>query len=161
MTLAVYYENGKYGIQDYREALRWYKRAIELHEGIIESAYSIGRNYLKAKCIENDGKLAPHYLNLLEFFDGLHDDIKIANFLMGEIYERGKDGVSQDYVLAYRYYEKAYNYGDVRGAIAIVKFYVEGLGVRKDNDKAEEWKVKAILAKRGLAQIAPCTYSFI
>ncbi|GAA5815561.1 hypothetical protein MFLAVUS_009073 [Mucor flavus] len=161
LSLGIRYKIGINGIQNYRESLRWYKHAFELYEGIIESAYPNGRNYYNAKCIENDGKLTPHYLKFMEFFSELDNDIMMANLLMGQIYEHGKDGVSQDYILAHRYYEKAYNCGDVRGAIALVKFYMEGLGVRKDNEKADEWKLKAVLAKNGLVQTGPCTYRLI
>ncbi|GAA5811205.1 hypothetical protein MFLAVUS_004636 [Mucor flavus] len=107
-----------------------YKIREKLQDGIIESTYYIGRNYYNAKYIENDGELVPHYLELKEFFDD-HQSYKNANLSMGEIYEHGKDGVSQDYILASRYYKKAYDYGDIRGAIAIMKFYMEGLGVRR------------------------------
>lgn len=46
----------------------------------------------------------------------------------------------QDYALARQYFEKSFALGEVRGAIALTRFY----SVLKDRKKAEEWMWKAI-----------------
>ncbi|KAG2237301.1 hypothetical protein INT48_009034, partial [Thamnidium elegans] len=144
------YEYGKNGVEDSIEALKWYKRTLELH-GNIEAAYRIGVIFYNGKGIETDCKVALGYFKL-RVRDSDHGPSYI---FMGDIYEKGKDGVPNNYVLARQHFEKAFSCGEVRGAVALTRFYIEGLGVRKDMKKSEEWMMKAMTAKSTLEQTPP------
>lgn len=60
---------------------------------------------------------------------------KWAQKMLGEYYRRGK-GVTQDYVTARHWYEKAAKQGDVRSVARLGSFYYRGRGVTKDYSKA-------------------------
>ncbi|KAG2228884.1 hypothetical protein BDF21DRAFT_456118 [Thamnidium elegans] len=165
MSIAVDYDRNTDGLQDYKEALKWYKQALELDEENIDSAYCIGLIYYNAKGIKSDWKLALHYFKLTVSLDerDSHEIHKNAYFFMGEIYEHGEDGVPQNYILAHEYFEKAFDCGEVKAAVALMKLYRDGLGVRKDNNKVKEWMQRAISAspKAKLEQISPRLFRVI
>lgn len=60
---------------------------------------------------------------------------KWAQKMLGEYYRKGK-GVTQDYVTARHWYEKAAKQGDVRSVARLGSFYYRGRGVTKDYSKA-------------------------
>lgn len=142
IVIGTTYEYGEKEARGCEEAVRWYKRTLELN-GDIEAAYRIGVIYYNAKGVTSDCKLALEYFRLRVS----HSDHGPSYVLMAHIYETGDDGVPQDYILAHQYYEKAFNCGEVRGAVSLIKFYMVGLGVRKDCKKVEEWMRKAATIK--------------
>lgn len=60
MTVGFTYERNRNGLRDFKEALRWYKRTLDL-EGSIDAAYRIGVIYYNAKGVKCDSKLALKY----------------------------------------------------------------------------------------------------
>ncbi|GAA5798513.1 hypothetical protein HPULCUR_003917 [Helicostylum pulchrum] len=156
MLLGFAYECGTNGEQDSVEALKWYNKTLELH-GDIEAAYRIGVILYNGKGVRTDCKVALKYFKL-RVSDSDHGP---SHVFMGDIYEKGKDGVPRNYILARQHFEKAFGCGEVRAAIALTRFYSEGLGVRKDPKKSEEWMMKAVTAKSTLEQTPPGIFRFL
>lgn len=63
MTLGSAYEWGENGIYDSLEAVKWYKRTLELN-GDIGAAYRIGIIFYKGRGVKRDLKVALEHLNL-------------------------------------------------------------------------------------------------
>ncbi|GAA5798514.1 hypothetical protein HPULCUR_003918 [Helicostylum pulchrum] len=155
MLTANAYEYGASGIKDYKEALKWYKVALEAHLEI-EAAYYIGTFYGNAKGVKRDCKVALEHFTLR--VSG--NDNGRAYLNMGIIYEDGKDGIPQDYILARQNFEKAFDCGQADDTFSLARLYGEGLGGIEDQKKSEEWTMKAITAKSLLDLTPPGLFPF-
>ena len=90
--LAGLYESGE-GVQDYREAVKWYRKAAA--RGYAPAQRSLGDMYYRGKGVPQ------HYREALKWFRmAAEQGDALAQILLGEMYAIGR-GVSQDYVQAY------------------------------------------------------------
>lgn len=137
MAVGVYYEEGTGVKQDYKEAMKWYRKSQELG-GEVDAIFRIGLLYNEGKGVKRDCMLA------LEYFKTTVDNVNNgqAHFLMGEIYQLGKDEVPQDYKKAFEHYTKAVTAGFYPAASKIGSLYRLGLGVRVDEERAYHWFTK-------------------
>ena len=62
----------------------------------------------------------------------------IAQFVLGSMYENG-EGVSQDYLLAVKWYSKAAEQGDVDAQYNLGRMYADGSGVVQDYVTSHVW----------------------
>ena len=72
-----------------------------------------------------------------------------AQFEVGSMYYRGDD-VQQDYLLAAEWYQKAADQGDDNAQRLLARMYRDGVGVNKDNAKAEKLFKQAFDTYKGL-----------
>ena len=63
---------------------------------------------------------------------------------LGDIYKAGGFGIKQDYIKAFNYYTESANKWKARPIIALGEMYQNGLGIKKDKQKAQEISNKAI-----------------
>lgn len=95
------YHHGEGVEKDYKEALKWYKEAIDL--GGINAAYNIGLIYNNgAFGVEKDYKLAREW-----YMKASEDKHSNAMYYLGLLYHQGNDDVGKDYAEALKWYAKA------------------------------------------------------
>ena len=70
----------------------------------------------------------------------------------GDNYFNGKNGVTQTYYEAVKWYQKAADMGDAKGICSLARMYDYGYGVSKDSEKAEELYLKSAGMGYALAQ---------
>jgi hypothetical protein len=101
------YEFGGGGVeQDIREAISWYKEALNKdNDGY--ACIGLARIYYYGKLGEPDYLRALSYLQVVE-----DNDLPLANLMMGRLYRFGK-GVDASHTRAREYYEKAANKGNL------------------------------------------------
>ena len=128
----------KYGFilkQDYKEAIKWYGRAVQLMN--TDSMVSIGNMYYSGKGVAKD------YSKAIEWYRKAADQNNPdAQFELGNMYYHGK-GLSKDYSKAVEWYCKAAEQGNLSTMNALGNMYYSGKGVAKDYSKAIEWYRKA------------------
>jgi|GEM_PF-1289588 len=133
------YERGKGITQDYKEALKWYRKAAE--QGYVTAQYNIGIMHVRGKGVNQD------YEEALKWFHKAAEQGNAnAQFSIGVMYERG-DGVKQDYKEALKWYHKAAEQGKAEAQHNTGVMYADGQGVTQDNKKAVKWLRMA--AKQG------------
>ena len=74
----------------------------------------------------------------------------MAQNQLGQLYDSGRRGVPQDYVLAHGWYEKAAAQGNGWAQNQLGQMFADGRGVPQDYQKARQWLEQA--AVRGVAQ---------
>ncbi|KAI9263958.1 hypothetical protein EDC94DRAFT_606616 [Helicostylum pulchrum] len=138
--LGLFYSVGKDIAPDYKEAIKWFEKAYNtgrvppasLHLGLLyKGGIGVERNYTTAL------RLFKKYISYNVDENGL------AYCLMGQIYLDGDDGVSQNYIKAFKCLLKAYELGYCNGATELGGMYFRGLGVEKNDGKAIQWFAKA------------------
>ncbi len=98
-TLGFQYGNGLSVMQNDAEALKWYRKAVEL--GSVEAEYNLGTAYKNGYGVPLDeGEAAKWYRKAAE-----HGNADAQNSL-AHMYEQGH-GVPQDYAEAAKWYRKA------------------------------------------------------
>jgi TPR repeat protein len=142
--LSVLYEKGLDGTPDVKKAQEYLDRACDAK--LLPALLYAARKYLTAGS-EHDITVAREYLQR-----AADQGAGQAHFALGELYEVGKAGLSQDYKKALECYQRASGIeGDNQEPLAFNKiayFYENGHGVEKDGTKALEWYQKG--ADRGV-----------
>ena len=118
------YFKGEHTIQDYQEALRWYRQAGE--QGNANALYNIGVFHDKGLAVEKDFNQAAKWYQQaadLGFPDALYN--------LGVMHEYGQ-AVAQDYTKAREYYLQAAEKGEPSAQFSLGLLYDKGLGVEKD-----------------------------
>ena len=155
--------------QNFNSALEWYEKAAAQGNAKARTAlgllyfYGVGveENTEKAgewfeKAAAQDNPIAQTFLGAIAYEakdyatamqwaeQAAAQNYAPAISSIGLLYERG-DGVTQDFVEAKRWYERAANYKkrSVMAMFALSKLYSEGKGVKKDEKQAMEWLEKA------------------
>ena len=98
-TLGVMYDRGLSVMQNYREAVRWYRAAAE--QGHTTAQFSLGVMYAAGEGVARDYQEAVRWFRVLAEKGHGH-----AQNNLGDMYYKGQ-GISQDYVLAHLWFNLA------------------------------------------------------
>ena len=95
------YEKGAaaYQAKDYREALRWFRKAAE--QGDAEAQHYLGFMYEEGRGVAQDGREAVRW-----YHKAAEQGLAAAQLNLGAMYERGR-GIKQDYVQAHKWFNIA------------------------------------------------------
>ena len=132
-NLGLMYNNGLDAIQDYKEAVKWYRLAAEHGNG--EAQSNLGLMYDKGQGVVQDYKEAVKWYRL-----AAEQGVAIAQSNLGIMYLLGQ-GVVQDYVMAHMYCNIAGASGN-ESAIknrGIVGKMMTPSQIEKAQDLAREW----------------------
>lgn len=121
--LGFQYGNGLSVMQNDKEALKWYRKAVEL--GSSEAAYNLGSVYRSGFGVDADAAQAAQW-----FRKAAEQDHAEAQNALGLAYETGQ-GVTQDYREAARWYEKA-----AQQNLAIAQEHLQRLKAERLIDKS-------------------------
>ena len=143
--LAEAFNLGRGTVQDYAEALKWYRKAADqAHPEAMEklcSAYFFGENIIRKDEIEAAKTCA-----------GAAKAGKVyAAFLAGYLYDFGK-GVAVDQVQAAQFYKIAADGGNADAQESLGRMYFFGQGVAQDYAEAVKWNRPVADAGRPFAQ---------
>ena len=103
-NLGIMYNNGEGVLQDYKEAVKWYRLAAE--QGYAKSQYNLGNMYRGGEGVPQDYKEAMKWYRLAAEQGTARAQINLA-----VMYRRG-DGVLQDNTMAHMWYNIASANGD-------------------------------------------------
>jgi TPR repeat protein len=132
-TLGQVYENGWGANQDLALAKRWYRDAAR--QGIEAADAALKR-------LEGENtQSAPSALSMPN--ESTAPTAAQTEYIRGNDYLYGRNGVSQDYQQAILWYQKAANQGNAKAQVQLAWFYESGLGVEKDNAQARLWYQRA------------------
>jgi len=134
--LGVMYENGQGVLQDYKEAVKWYRLAAE--QGFKWAQYNLGNKYYKGQGVLQNDKEAVKWYRL-----GAEQGFDEAQYNLGDMYRKGR-GVLQDFVMAHMYWNIAAVSGN-KGAIkkrGLVAKAMTSSQLEKAQDLAREWMRK-------------------
>jgi len=105
-NLGVMYEGGRGISQDYKEAMKWYRKAA--NQGFALAQYNLGDMYVHGHGTSQDYKEAMKW-----YRKAANQGLAQAQYNLGVMYARGQ-GVIQDYNEAKKWYRKAANQGHVQ-----------------------------------------------
>ena len=132
-TLGIMYEQGLGMPINYEQALSYYKEAAS--GGDLEAMYRVGTIYMTPLLhVEQDLSIALHY-----FKQAAQEEHLDSVFNLGYMYENGV-GVEVDGEQALMYYEIAADYDDISAIQAIIRLYLEGKVIQRDDLMAQRWK---------------------
>ncbi len=139
----IYAEGGEGVVQDYAEAVRWFRLAAE--QGVADAQYNVGEIYaLGGEGVVQDYAEAVRWFHLAAE-QGLAD----AYFRLGWAYKNG-EGVPEDDAEAVRWYRLAAEEGDANAQFNLANIYAfGGEGVAEDDAEAVRWF--RLAAEQGLA----------
>jgi TPR repeat protein len=140
--LGYMYQEG-YGVaQDYKEAIKWYRKAAE--QGEAHAQCFLGMIYAT-----NDQGIDQDYHEALKWFKkSAEQGFVIAQYKLGVMYAKGI-GVTQDYQEAFKWSTKAAAQGDAESQCLVGVMYDAGWGVTQDYQESIKWFKKA--AEKGYA----------
>jgi TPR repeat protein len=130
------YDNGQGVVQDYKEAIKWYRLAAE--QGLADAQYNLGAMYDMALGVLQDYKESVKWYRL-----AAEQGDAQAQYNLGVRYHNG-EGVAQDYVMAHMYWNIA-GAGGYKDAIkwrGIVEKKMTPSQIEKAQDLAREWMKK-------------------
>jgi TPR repeat protein len=152
--MGMMYDEGKGVLQDYNEAIKWYRLSAE--QGYVKSQYRLGVMYHNGTEVPQDYKKAFKWLlksaeqmnlkaqKLIRTnYRQRHKQIaeqgdSYAQRLLGANYYLGL-GVTQDYAEAAKWYKKAAEQEDRVAQSILGVMYEKGKGVSKDYVEAYKW----------------------
>jgi len=138
------YANGEGVPQDYAEAMRWYRKAVE--QGNAKAQTNLGIIY------ENGHGIPQNYAEAMRWYrKAAEQGHAQAQHKLGVMYENGH-GVPQDYAEAMRWYRKAAEQGSAQAQNNLGVMYVNGEGVPQDYAEAMRWFRKAAEQGSAIAQ---------
>ena len=141
-TLGWIYEHGADVPQDYREAMRWYRRAAD--RGEPESINTVGLLYYYGKGVPKDPREATIW-----FHHAAELEHAAAQWNLAGMYYRG-DGAPQDDAQAVRWCRRAAEQDCPPAQNSLAHMYADGRGVLADNTEAARWYRRA--AAQGYAK---------
>jgi TPR repeat protein len=115
-NLALKYAKGEGVAQDGKEAVKWYRKAVE--QGYAEAQYNLGLMYAKGEGVTQDDKKAFNW-----YRKAAEQGYAEAQYNLGLIYYNGR-GVSPDYIQAYAWYNLAALSGDANAEKSLRKIEV-------------------------------------
>ena len=122
-------------LQDYAEALSWYRKAADQGDAGAECA--LGWMYENGLGAAQDCEEAARWYRL-----AAEQDYAEAESSLGDLYRSGL-GVPQDYGEAVRWFYRAARQGDADAENSLGTMYAKGLGVRQDYAEALKWYLRA------------------
>jgi uncharacterized protein len=138
-NLGLMYYNGQGVVQDYKEAVKWYRQSAE--QEYVDAQYNLGWMYDEGKGVIQDYKEAVKwYRRSAEQGDGF------AQYNLALNYENGK-GVLQDYKEAVKWYRKSAEQGYVEAQYNLGVLYRD---VLQDYKESVRWF--RLAAEQGFVQ---------
>ena len=135
VNLGMSYEKGEGVIRDFKEALKWYRKAAD--QGNADGQYRVGVLYHVGLGAPKDKGEA------LKWYRKAADQGKAAAQTgLGISYLKG-EGVPKDTAEALNWFRKAANQGDADAQVRLGITYLNGDGVPKDKGEALKWFRKA------------------
>ena len=138
-------------------ALEWFSKALLIKPENREDTFDLCGVYIRiidlyytGKALEKNYTKAEEYakkgIQFISSENSLNANNYTAVFLsdLGDIYKAGGFGIKQDYIKAFNYYTESANKWKARPIIALGEMYQNGLGIKKDKQKAQEISNKAI-----------------
>jgi TPR repeat protein len=129
--LGYMYDFGQGVPQDYKKAIRWYRKAAE--QGYAEAQYNLGHMYDKGQGVPQDYKEAVRW-----YRKAVEQGYAKAQYNLGYMYSIGQ-GVPQDYKEAVRWCRKAAEQGVAKAQCVLGLMYDFGQGVPQDYIRAYAW----------------------
>ena len=149
LKIAQMYYNGDGVVQDYTEAIKWYRYWAE--RGNPYAQYYMGICHDEGRGLEASLTKAMDFYkqSFLEFKSRAEKGDKDAMLYLGKLYSLGKY-VTKDKVAAVKWYREAAEQGDARAQYTMGVCYDEGFGVARSNEEAVKWYRQA--AEQGNAE---------
>ncbi len=145
ISFGLYYRTGLFGVpQDYKEALKWYRKAAE--QGDAKAQSVLGVMYYNGQGVPQDYKEA-----LKWYRKAAEQGNALAQNNLGVMYYFGQ-GVPQNYKEAEKWCRKAAEQGDAKAQSVLGVMYYNGQGVPQDYKEALKWYRKAAEQGNALAQ---------
>ena len=141
-NLAVMYNNGRGVAQDYKEAVKWFRKAAE--QGLAEAQFNLAMIYNNGQGVAQDYKEAVNW-----FRKAAEQGLAEAQSKLALIYNNG-EGIPQDYKEAVNWFRKAAKQGFALAQFNLALMYKNGEGITKDYKEAVKWYRKA--AEQGHAE---------
>ena len=127
--------------QDYKEAVKWYRKAAAQGNARAQSNLGV--------CYENGTGVEQDYREAVKWYrKAVEQDYEVAQCNLGVCFECRR-GVEQDYREAVKWFRKAAEQGYVRAQNNLGNMYYNGKGVEQDYREAVKWFRKA--AEQGYA----------
>ena len=142
--LGVCYDNGQGVEQDYKEAVKWYRKAAE--QGHSDAQNNLGVCYYNGQGVEQDYKEAVKW-----YRKAAEQGHSLAQYNLGVCYDNGQ-GVEQDYKEAVKWYRKAAEQGYSLAQHNLGVCYYNGKGVEQDYKEAAGWYRKAAMQGNASAE---------
>ncbi len=134
-NVGVMYANGQGVVQDYAQAVAWYRKAAE--QGDADGQFNLGWMYKSGQGVVQD------YAQALAWFrKSAEQGDAFAQINLGMMYDTG-EGVVQDDAQAVAWYRKAAEQGDANAQNNLGVMYYSGQGAPKDYTQAVAWHRKA------------------
>lgn len=141
-NLAVMYRRGEGSQVDNKEAFHWYERAAKLGYGTAQ--LTLAKLYEEGVGVAQDNNLAEKwYLKATNQYD------PEAQFHLAEFYRK-----RNQYAQAVHYYRKSSDQGYINAQYSLATNLLEGRGVVKDKDKAQQLFLEAAQAGHAKSQLA-------
>ena len=155
--LAGIYYNGNGVKKDLKKAVEYYKHSAE--SGSARALYNLAMMYHDGVYFQQDSSRSREFLEKVLSTDD-SGAAALAAYNLGFFAERGI-GQPQDFVKAVEYYSKAISYnlekdadeGRERAQLRLAKFYLLGIGVEKNYDRAFELCKEAVLSYSSEAKV--------
>ncbi len=142
--LGIKYDFGKGVPVDYKEAVRWYRKAAEAGHAVAQ--YNLGICYANGQGVTQD------YSEAVKWYrKAAEAGYAAAQNNLGYRYENGL-GVSKDIKEAVKWYHKAAESGDANAQCNLATCYYNGEGVTQDYSEAVKWYRKAAESGNAAAQ---------
>lgn len=114
-------------MQDYDEAMRWYRKSAD--QGDCSAQFAIGRLYDQGAGVPVSHPVAAEW-----YLKSAKRGCNMAQYSLGQMYENG-EGVSKDYVIAYMWYNVAAPMG--ADAVVVARNRVSQLMTREQIAEAQ------------------------
>jgi len=134
---------------NYKEAVKWYKLAAIQKDPIAE--LNLGVIYILGLGVEVDYQYARERFEVCAKAAKDKSIQAKAIYYLGTIYEKAK-GVKKDLEKAYKLYSQATCLGNADSKVALARFYMQGIVIKKDLDFAQN---HLIIALKDGAEKAP------
>ena len=129
-ALGFMYDEGKYFLQNYKEAVKWYTKAAE--QGNVDAQYYLGKMYELGKGVEQNYQKAIEWYTKSAKQGNGDAQLDLAN-----IYEK-KETFLQNYEEAFKWYSKAAEQSIMSAKCRLACMHAEGRGTKLDHNKAIE-----------------------
>jgi TPR repeat protein len=129
--LGAIYAYGQGTAKDYKEAVKWYRKAAEQEHK--NAQYMLGLMYDYGQGVAQDYKEAMKWYTKAD-----KQGVVNAQYSLGYMYEEGR-GVAQDYKEAIKWYTKASGQGHAEAQYNLGDMYNNGRGVIQDYVSAHMW----------------------
>ena len=123
-------QRGTGPLQDYAEAVQWFRLAAE--QGVVGAQSQLGQTYLHGLGVTQDISRALHWLELAATSGRAEPLYQLANLL-----EQGPESIA-DPARAAQLYQKATDLGHADAAVSLGVLYQNGLGVAQDLMRARQ-----------------------